>query len=94
LRRKKEKEAAELKNEIDRLKNEKLITEKSLESIVRGLMETVRKIYARLRRVLKKKGKEVEDQHKLFESPQVVQVNALKIDEAFEEVLGAIEHAD
>jgi len=39
-----------------------LITEKSLESIIRALIDTDKKVYSRLRRVVKKKGKEVEDQ--------------------------------
>ena len=48
-------------------------------------MDTIRKIYGRMRRLVKKrKGREVEDNSKIFESFQGVQVNALKIDEVFE----------
>jgi len=44
-----------------------LITEKSMESIIRALMDTIKKVYSRIRRLIKKKkGKEVEDQQKLF----------------------------
>ena len=73
-----------MKNDIDKLKNEKLITEKSLESIIRALIDTLRKVYGRVTRLVKKKkGKEVGDMHKLFESAEGVHINALKIDEAF-----------
>lgn len=48
------------------MKNENLIMEKSLESIIRALMDTIRKIYSRLIRILKKKGKGVEDRQKTF----------------------------
>lgn len=56
-RKKKEKEVSELKNQIDKLRNQNLITQKSLQSIIRALMDTIRKIYGRLKRVIKKKGK-------------------------------------
>lgn len=58
-----------------------MITEKSMESIIRALMDTIKKVYSRIRRLIKKKkGKEVEDQQKLFETSQGVHINALKID--------------
>ena len=92
LRKKRDKEVSELKNEIDRLKNEKLITQKSLESIIRALIDTLRKVYGRVVRLVRKnKGKEFEDMHKLFESSEGVHINALKIDEAFEEALLALD---
>lgn len=67
--------------------------EKSLESIIRALMDTVRKIYGRVKRALKKKGKEIEDNQKIFESSLGVHINALKIDEAFEEALTILEES-
>lgn len=58
-----------------------MITEKSMESIIRALMDTIKKVYSRIRRLIKKKkGKEVEDQQKFFETSQGVHINALKID--------------
>ena len=55
-------------------------------------MDTVRKVYNRLKRVLKKRRNvETEDHSKIFENFQGVHVNALKIDEVFEEVLTVFE---
>lgn len=44
-------------------------------------MDTIRKIFGRLKRMIKKKkGKDIEDNHKIFENSQAVHINALRID--------------
>lgn len=65
-----------------------------MESVIRALLDTSRKLYARLRRLLKKRGKDTVDNSRAFETSQGVLINALRIDEVFEEVLTPFEQAD
>lgn len=84
-----------MKNELDRLKNEKIIAQKSLESIIRALMDTIRKVYGRMRRLLKKRrGKDIEDNSEIFDGSQGMQVNAVKIDQIFERTVALFEEED
>lgn len=90
-KKKRDKEAAEHKNEVDRLTNENLINVKSLESVIRALMDNLRDIYGRLRYYAKKrKGQELEDKHDLFDTSRTVNIDGLKISEAFERALAAV----
>jgi hypothetical protein len=58
-------------------------------------MSTIKKVYGRLRRYIKKRnGRLIEDHQKIFETSQGVHINALEIDEIFEEVLGFLEQGD
>lgn len=55
-------------------------------------MDNLRDIYGRLRYFAKKrKGVELEDRHDLFDTSRTVNIDGLRISEAFEKALAAIE---
>lgn len=57
---------------------------KSLESIIRALMDNLRDIYGRLKfYIKKKKGKEIEDHQNMFDTSRSVDIDGLKINEIF-----------
>lgn len=68
---------------------------KSLESIVRALLDNLRDIYGRLRYFAKKRrGADLDDHHALFDTARTVNIDGLKISEAFEKALAAVEASD
>lgn len=56
MKKKKEKEALELESERKRIKNEYLIEKRSLESIIRALCDSIKRIYTDLDILARKRG--------------------------------------
>jgi hypothetical protein len=91
LRKKKEKEALELESERKRIKNEYLIEKRSLESIVRALCDSIKRVYADLDIMARRKGvviRKEADFQELLEKPG--EIDSIKVYEAFEELFKAL----